>query len=215
MIPQANIVEWSNRVHWPTLDQVEQDLVLKRLIVEIANDPFLGDELVFRGGTCLHKFHLAPALRYSEDLDYVRRSADGVGELFDAVLRFASDVSCPYNLRTDEWNERKQRGEDRTNRGPYRPRAGGVVEGSSQPDRSDADGFHSRRRIANAPRRLSPRPTRRLSPQRSSTPFSTRSTSLRPLASRCRRLRDDLISSSSSVERRRVRLSPPRRSRRS
>ncbi|MDA8288934.1 MAG: nucleotidyl transferase AbiEii/AbiGii toxin family protein [Actinomycetota bacterium] len=85
MIPRANIVEWASRVHWPTLDQVEQDLVLAGVIVEIAKHPYLGEELVFRGGTCLHKFHLAPALRYSEDLDYVRRSADGVGELFDAV----------------------------------------------------------------------------------------------------------------------------------
>jgi hypothetical protein len=85
VIPQANIVEWSGRVGWPSLEQVEQDLVLARLIVEIANDPYLGEELVFRGGTCLHKFHLASALRYSEDLDYVRRNADGVGELFDAV----------------------------------------------------------------------------------------------------------------------------------
>ncbi len=57
------------------------------MIVEIANDPYLGEELVFRGGTCLHKLHLSPALRYSEDLDYVRRSADGVGEVFDAVRK--------------------------------------------------------------------------------------------------------------------------------
>ncbi len=55
MIPQANIVEWSSHVRWPTLEQVEQDLVLARLIVEIANDPYLGRELAFRGGTCLHK----------------------------------------------------------------------------------------------------------------------------------------------------------------
>ncbi|MHB1783349.1 MAG: hypothetical protein ACYCTE_11815 [Acidimicrobiales bacterium] len=38
MIPQANIAEWSSHVRWPTLEQVEQDLVLARLIVEIAND---------------------------------------------------------------------------------------------------------------------------------------------------------------------------------
>ena len=85
MIPQANIIEWSSHVRWPTVEQVEQDLVLARLIVEIANDPYLGRELVFRGGTCLHKLHLAPALRYSEDLDYVRRTAGGIGELLDAL----------------------------------------------------------------------------------------------------------------------------------
>ncbi|HUY60838.1 MAG TPA: nucleotidyl transferase AbiEii/AbiGii toxin family protein [Candidatus Dormibacteraeota bacterium] len=74
MIPRAFIAEWSNRVGWPTVEQVEQDLAMSRLIVEIANDPYLGEELVFRGGTCLHKLHLSPAQRWSEDLGYVRRN---------------------------------------------------------------------------------------------------------------------------------------------
>jgi len=70
---------------WPSEEQIEQDLALSRLIVEIANDPYLTDELVFRGGTCLHKLHLPIAARYSEDLDYVRRSAGGIAELTGAV----------------------------------------------------------------------------------------------------------------------------------
>jgi len=85
VIPQANIVEWSNGVPWPTIEQVEQDLLLSRLIIEIAEDPYLGKELAFRGGTCLHKLHIVPGLRYSEDLDYVRRTADGIGDVFDAL----------------------------------------------------------------------------------------------------------------------------------
>ena len=39
MITQADIAHWQQRVSWPTLEQVEQDLVLSRLIVEIANHP--------------------------------------------------------------------------------------------------------------------------------------------------------------------------------
>lgn len=35
----------------------------------------------FRGGTALHKLHLESAYRYSEDLDYVRTSASGIGPL--------------------------------------------------------------------------------------------------------------------------------------
>jgi predicted nucleotidyltransferase component of viral defense system len=85
VIPRAFIIEWSSRVGWPTLEQVEQDLVLSRLIVEIANDPYLGDELAFRGGTCLHKLHLSPPARYSEDLDYVRRSAGGLASFTGAM----------------------------------------------------------------------------------------------------------------------------------
>lgn len=89
MIPAAYITDWGNTVGWPTIDQVEQDLVLSRLIIEIANDAYLGRELMFRGGTCLHKLHLKPALRYSEDLDYVRRSEGGIGVLVDAVRAIA------------------------------------------------------------------------------------------------------------------------------
>lgn len=90
MIPTLAIADWANTVPWPNLDQLEQDLILARLIVEIANDPYLGHELVFRGGTCLHKLHLDPGLRYSEDLDNVRRSEGGIGELL-AALRGIGD----------------------------------------------------------------------------------------------------------------------------
>ncbi len=52
VIPRPSIVAWSPAAPWPSEDQIEQDLALSRLIVEIANDPYLGEELVFRGGTC-------------------------------------------------------------------------------------------------------------------------------------------------------------------
>lgn len=81
MIPQPAIVEWGRTVSWPSDDQIEQDLLLSRLIVEIANDGYLGGELVFRGGTCLHKLRLATPRRYSEDLDYVRQSGGGIAEI--------------------------------------------------------------------------------------------------------------------------------------
>ena len=99
MIPQAYIVEWSSQVGWPTPEQVEQDLVLSRLIVEIATDPYLGEELVFRGGTCLHKLHLRPAPRYSEDLDYVRRSAGGIARVTQAVSAVGERLRM--QVRTD------------------------------------------------------------------------------------------------------------------
>jgi predicted nucleotidyltransferase component of viral defense system len=82
MIPQPAIVEWGRTASWPSDDQIEQDLLLSRLIVEIANDEYLGDELAFRGGTCLHKLRLSTPRRYSEDLDYVRRSSGGIRALF-------------------------------------------------------------------------------------------------------------------------------------
>ena len=42
MIPAADITAWGLRRPWITRDQVEQDLLLERVIVEIAQDPYLG-----------------------------------------------------------------------------------------------------------------------------------------------------------------------------
>lgn len=74
------------------MDQVEQDLLLSRLLVMITNDPVLGEELIFRGGTCLHKLHLPVPLRYSEDLDYVRMTAGGIGPLLDRLRAIGAEV---------------------------------------------------------------------------------------------------------------------------
>ncbi len=92
MIPQADIAHWRTQVPWVSAENVEQDLILTRLIVEIAQHQLLGRELVFRGGTCLHKLWLDPPWRYSEDLDYVRRSGGGIGHVLDAIREVAATV---------------------------------------------------------------------------------------------------------------------------
>lgn len=61
MISNDAIVEWQRTVGFASSQHAEQDLVLSRLIVAIANDDVLGEELVFRGGTCLHTFETSPA----------------------------------------------------------------------------------------------------------------------------------------------------------
>lgn len=100
MIPRALITEWAASSPWRTDADVEQDLILSRLMVEIANDALLGDELVMRGGTCLHKLHLPRPLRYSEDLDYVRRTHSAVGPFLDALRALTADIGL--RLRTRE-----------------------------------------------------------------------------------------------------------------
>ena len=92
MIPAAAITYWSRLAPWPSRDQVEQDLVLSRLLCEIATHPVLGEELALRGGTCLHKLHLARPRRYSEDLDYVRATHGPIGPLLDALREVALAV---------------------------------------------------------------------------------------------------------------------------
>jgi predicted nucleotidyltransferase component of viral defense system len=92
VIAQAYLNEWAARAPWPQQAQIEQDLVLSRLIVEIAHHELLGEELAFRGGTCLHKLHLPKQLRYSEDLDYVRRTHSGIKPYLSALRDIALGI---------------------------------------------------------------------------------------------------------------------------
>lgn len=99
MIPEAFIAEWAQHAPWPTDTQIEQDLILSRLMVEIANDEVLGPEFAMRGGTCLHKLHLPQPYRYSEDLDYVRRTHSGIGPFLDAIREVATGVGLTEHER--------------------------------------------------------------------------------------------------------------------
>jgi predicted nucleotidyltransferase component of viral defense system len=60
-------------------------------MVAIFHDEFLRTNLAMRGGTALHKVHLAPAARYSEDIDLVLL----VKLRPDAVKRRLADVLRP------------------------------------------------------------------------------------------------------------------------
>lgn len=87
MIPAAVITGWAQQHPWSTLAQVEQDLVLSRALVQIYSNPLLRAKLVFRGGTALHKLLMAPAARYSEDLDFVQIERGPIGAVLDALRR--------------------------------------------------------------------------------------------------------------------------------
>ena len=72
MIPELYIDEWHEVVPWSNPVMVEQDLIICRALVSIFSDPFLKENLAFRGGTALHKLFLSPQPRYSEDIDLVQ-----------------------------------------------------------------------------------------------------------------------------------------------
>lgn len=94
MIPQSYITEWSQQVPWQTNEQVEQDLVICRALVEIFSDEWLAPRLAFRGGTALHKLYLNPQPRYSEDIDLVQIKAEPIKETvqrLQAALSFLGD----------------------------------------------------------------------------------------------------------------------------
>lgn len=103
MIPEAFITAWARRAPWPTQTQIEQDLILSRLMIEIANHELLGSELAMRGGTCLHKLHLAAPARYSEDLDYVRRTRSGVGPYMAALRDIATSIGLHERKYEQTW----------------------------------------------------------------------------------------------------------------
>ena len=85
MIPNIFIQNWSNHVKWQTPDQIEQDLIISRALVDLYNDPHIKDALVFRGGTALNKLFINPPARYSEDIDFVQKNADPIGQTIDAI----------------------------------------------------------------------------------------------------------------------------------
>jgi predicted nucleotidyltransferase component of viral defense system len=92
VIPEAFVTAWAVEHPWARMVQVEQDLLLSRALCAIATHPNLRDELVFRGGTALHKLHLPAARRYSEDLDYVRRSQGAIGPMMRALCDLGADL---------------------------------------------------------------------------------------------------------------------------
>lgn len=102
MIPYDAVTAWGVGHPWPTREQVEQDLLLSRAICAIAADPYLGEELVFRGGTALHKLLLTEPLRYSEDLDYVRTTASGIGPVTQALTRLGESLGFDVRTRVRE-----------------------------------------------------------------------------------------------------------------
>jgi len=86
MIPYNTITAWGVTHPWTTREQIEQDLLLSKAICDIFNHKFLSNELVFRGGTALHKLILNEPYRYSEDLDFVRVNPGGIGDIMGELI---------------------------------------------------------------------------------------------------------------------------------
>lgn len=102
MLPADVITAWASDHPWPTREQVEQDLLLSQAVCAIAADPYLGEELTFRGGTALHKLHVDRPYRYSEDLDYVRTTAGGIAPLTQALTRVGEQLGYTVRSRVGE-----------------------------------------------------------------------------------------------------------------
>jgi predicted nucleotidyltransferase component of viral defense system len=105
MIQQAHLTAWQSHAPWPKRSQLEQDLRLARGVAAIFSDPVLRDHLAMRGGTVLHKAHLAPAARYSEDIDLVLVKPMETGALDQNLRRVLQPIlgNPTDSLIADAW----------------------------------------------------------------------------------------------------------------
>ena len=99
MIGERYIKEWAGTHPWRRAEQVEQDLLLSRVLVAIYSDRFLAERLAFRGGTALHKLYFSPQARYSEDIDLVQVASGPFGEIFDHLKKALSFLP---NMRREQ-----------------------------------------------------------------------------------------------------------------
>jgi predicted nucleotidyltransferase component of viral defense system len=90
-LTRQDILAHQHVAPWAALHQVEQDLLLCRAMVALFDDSFLSSQIAMRGGTLLHKVHLAPAVRYSEDIDLVVVGTRPGGHIRRAIRRVLAD----------------------------------------------------------------------------------------------------------------------------
>jgi len=64
MIEAQKLATWQPNANWSQQWMVEQDYIISRAVKLIFSDKFLSGQVAMRGGTILHKGHLAPASRY-------------------------------------------------------------------------------------------------------------------------------------------------------
>lgn len=100
MILQRYITQWRSKAPWPYLDQIEHDLILSRAICELYSSPVIAENLLFRGGTALHKLFFNQPGRFSEDLDFVQKEAMPIGDTVSAVRSCLDDW-----LGTPKWKQ--------------------------------------------------------------------------------------------------------------
>jgi len=105
MMQQSHLTAWQAHAPWPKRSQIEQDLRLSRGVAAIFGDEVLREHLAVRGGTVLHKAHLAPAARYSEDIDLVLVKAMDTDTLDSHLRRVLTPVlgRPSDSLTADAW----------------------------------------------------------------------------------------------------------------
>ena len=89
---------------WALDEQVEQDLIISRAVIELYSEEPLRHQVAFRGGTALHKLFLTTPARYSEDIDLVQIEAGPIGPVMAAVRR-----ALDHWLGSPQWKQTQGR----------------------------------------------------------------------------------------------------------
>lgn len=95
MIPRADITAWRARAPWNSNEQIEQDLIISRALVELYSAPLIQASCAFRGGTAIHKLFMSPQPRYSEDIDLVQIQPQPIGEILDNIRTSLAFLGTP------------------------------------------------------------------------------------------------------------------------
>ena len=90
MIPLSHLQEWTAHAPWPDLRQVEQDLIISRVLCDLFGSELLQGKIAFRGGTAINKLLFGKPLRYSEDIDLVQTQAEPIKETIAEIRRVLS-----------------------------------------------------------------------------------------------------------------------------
>src|SRR6185295_11578849 len=101
MIPEYCLAEWRQQIPWIEDYQVEQDLIISRVLLDLYERPQIKKNLAFRGGTALNKLHINPPARYSEDIDLVQIVAEPFGPTFEEIRTALSWLGEPNYKSTE------------------------------------------------------------------------------------------------------------------
>lgn len=85
MILERYLEEWRVKAPWKSLEQVEQDLIISKALVELYNVDVVRDCLAFKGGTALNKLFLDVPARYSEDIDLSQIKSESIGVTLNGI----------------------------------------------------------------------------------------------------------------------------------
>jgi predicted nucleotidyltransferase component of viral defense system len=85
MIPKRYITQWRQEVPWHDEIQIEQDLLINKVLTEMYQNKTIKDNLTFRGGTALNKLFIQPPARYSEDIDLVQLHMGPIGKIINTL----------------------------------------------------------------------------------------------------------------------------------